>query len=324
MKDHLRYSQSIFWLCLLFVIALNGCATSETPVPSLTDTSLPPTDTPIPTNTSSPTVMLSPSHTPTSTITRTPWPTIPITFTPLPTIPPDEALKIILAIYENNGGCELPCWWGITPGETSWQEVHERFSPLLRIGGPFLQRGAHYSFLLDVPNNVDPSGYGFFSANLYFEGDIIQEIIVRALLVTPYFDDSMSGLLAKFGKPAEIWLAVDLETVDFIPSYWLVLFYPQHGITVSMLSSAEKTDNAISLCPQRIYGFNSLRPGLILWPPQEPRSFKEFYYLDNPEDYFLLEEYPTDMDTQTYYETYLDPDTEACFEIDITDLPWNR
>ncbi|MCP4538783.1 MAG: hypothetical protein GY832_16745 [Chloroflexi bacterium] len=26
-------------------------------------------------------------------------------------------------MLETNGGCDLPCWWGVTPGQSEWQTV---------------------------------------------------------------------------------------------------------------------------------------------------------------------------------------------------------
>jgi hypothetical protein len=40
---------------------------------------------------------------------------------PLPTLSPVEAKAFVLELTQNNGGCELPCFWGFTPGQTKWQ-----------------------------------------------------------------------------------------------------------------------------------------------------------------------------------------------------------
>jgi hypothetical protein len=44
-------------------------------------------------------------------------------FTPLPTLLVDEQESYIKEFLEANMDCQLPCWWGITPGKTSWQET---------------------------------------------------------------------------------------------------------------------------------------------------------------------------------------------------------
>ena len=60
---------------------------------------------------------------PTSTVTASPRPTFTITLTPLPTIPKDKILAKLDQLYLYNNGCKLPCWWGITPGITTWSDA---------------------------------------------------------------------------------------------------------------------------------------------------------------------------------------------------------
>lgn len=43
-------------------------------------------------------------------------------FTPLPTLLVDEQESYIKEFLEAKTDCQLPCWWGITPGKTSWQD----------------------------------------------------------------------------------------------------------------------------------------------------------------------------------------------------------
>ncbi|MDH5508414.1 MAG: hypothetical protein OEZ02_14425, partial [Anaerolineae bacterium] len=73
---------------------------------------------------------------PSTTITSSVIPTATVSafhmprWTPWPKLPTEEILQAALTIYENNGGCQFPCVWGVTPGQTSLRSVHERFSPL--------------------------------------------------------------------------------------------------------------------------------------------------------------------------------------------------
>ncbi len=103
--------------------------------------------------------------------------------------------------------------------------------------------------------------------------------------------------------------------------YELVLFYPQQAIMLNTFSIAEGiVDNKIEICPNRKnvpdYLFSQY---LYLWSPEEEKSFQDFdinFGID-PYTFKLLEDLTTEIDTQTFYETYLDPNTNACFEIDM-------
>ena len=92
---------------------------STTPTASTTPT-LTATSTPLPTATPTPTATTTPSPSP----TPTPFPTL----TPLPTIPPEQRGQTYADLMSNNGGCELPCWWGFEMGVTSLDEVRQFYT----------------------------------------------------------------------------------------------------------------------------------------------------------------------------------------------------
>ncbi len=88
-----------------------------TSMPSLTSyptSTLAPSFTPLPSNTHIPTRTQTPNIT--NTPSATPWPL-------------KYAEKRLLEFYKTNGNCRLPCWWGITPGETSYAEIKSFFAP---------------------------------------------------------------------------------------------------------------------------------------------------------------------------------------------------
>jgi hypothetical protein len=57
-----------------------------------------------------------------------------LTSTLFPTLPAEEMDETIQALIATNGGCFLPCWWGITPGVTSWDDANHfllQFNPVI-------------------------------------------------------------------------------------------------------------------------------------------------------------------------------------------------
>jgi hypothetical protein len=74
-----------------------------------------------------PTQTVAPTPRPTNTPTFTPT----LTWTPLPTLPSQQTRAKIEELLETNGGCELPCWWGITPNETAWPETLHFLRPYI-------------------------------------------------------------------------------------------------------------------------------------------------------------------------------------------------
>jgi hypothetical protein len=60
----------------------------------------------------------SPSQIPATTLTSTPVSTLPI----------DEAYNRIYKLVNYNSDCRLPCWMGITPGQSTLSDVQEQLT----------------------------------------------------------------------------------------------------------------------------------------------------------------------------------------------------
>jgi hypothetical protein len=269
-----------------------------------------------------------------STNTRLPTdslpPTATLTWTPIPTLPPHQVEETVRGLYENNGGCELPCWWGITPSETGLQEGFQILSPLGLVHGPFLRAAiAHYEFKYPVPRELDPSGVfqGIFTPGIYVKGGTIIAININAGWVSRNFDYSLAGILKAYGSPDEIWLKLTPESMDQ-PRYTIELFYGGKGMEFSANGMATVQGNIFTVCPQD-FRLDIYPPGVLLWHPSDEITFKnrgevlagggilstEF------EDYLLLDDISNNFSTRLFYETYLDPHSTTCYEIDLSKLP---
>ena len=111
----------LFFL-LIFILALAGCTpVSPTIQPTQvmllpSPTSLPATDTVTPTSTQAP------------TDTETPSPTI--TQTPPATLGPESVKETMQPLLQNPMNCHTPCFWGIIPQKTRFDEIRIFFSRL--------------------------------------------------------------------------------------------------------------------------------------------------------------------------------------------------
>ena len=147
-------------------------------------------------------------------------PTFP--FTPMPTfIHPLETMK---ELYRTNGGCQLPCWWGIHPGLTTWPQVRQlldRFGErYVYIGDfdPYYPRPGITGRYTVSLSQIPPSDDGLM-ANFDLGEDIIQIItleegIIKLARWTPRY------MLSAFGAP-EVLVA---------PSGILLMYFESYGI----------------------------------------------------------------------------------------------
>jgi hypothetical protein len=300
-------------IILLLTLLFSACTTAPapTPTPSPTQT-VPPTNTATPlqptaTSTQSPTLTSTPTITSTPTQTPTLSPTPTETF--LPTLSPEEEHEL----FNTNGGCQFPCWWGIIPGQTRFKDIFKilRFSKnVTRYRGKDNQ--FYYWISFDVPETIKSNG--FFEFQLLVHEEIIQSYYSQYDWRSE-LDYSLSGMLNIHGPPAEVWLNATPIMMDDQPRYTYVLFYPEQGIMTAREFFAEIKDGVLEMCPNDYVNTPSF---LWLWSPTSEMSFFDnadgklinFYPGSNIE-YFLLEDV-TNMNVETFYITYLDPDTDEC------------
>lgn len=250
------------------------------------------------------------------TLTSTPIPPTP-TRTLMPTLNSTVGFNTLMSYYENNGGCQLPCWWGITPGKTTWDEARSKLSIISSEMGPFIKAGLPaYDYSFDVPMNVDPLGLGFFEPRLWVDHNTIYGINLNTGWIQKGVDYSLSFVLKEFGKPNEIW--IDLETdVQDKPHYELDLFYPFLGLLFNSTGDGEFIGSGVEICPQ---GFRrGLFPAAVtLFPPRVEISYVElknllFDWSANEFDFIKLISISDGFDETEFYQTYQDPNTNICF-----------
>ena len=234
--------------------------------------------------------------------------------TPLPTLLPEDAEELVLQLIETNGNCQLPCWWGwIVPGKTRWEDVNrflQTFATKVRLAreknGLFLY-GAYFA----VPDTIDKSKELIASID-------VRDGIVEQLLVGQLY--SLTDLLQENGKPTEIRLEISDDTFEaFSPwgRFTITLFWRDKGILAVYTGRVEKSD-PLYLCMNKI---DKTTPSFWLWNPTRQRTMEEVggeLLFGTPPflpEFHLLQEV-IDIDIETFYQTYSNPDNmNQCFEI---------
>lgn len=183
------------WIVLCFFLV--GCGVTTTATATV------PTQTFVPllVLTETPTIIPKPTSTstipPTSSVTPTQSITPSASLTPLPTYSAHDSTVKIHQLLLNNGGCRLPCFWGIIPGQTTIEEFQQ--------------------FVNQFPNNAewmehDPGFYTFFyapptrpsSATAIFFDD---KKIIRAIgikLETASHSFPLTRLLSEYHMPDKV------------------------------------------------------------------------------------------------------------------------
>jgi len=298
-----------FLILAVFLIA--NCA-PQAPAETLNTA----TSTPQLTRTLTPTTIPSETATLTHTPTSTPIPIPTIAWTPLPTLSVQEKHTKIQDLLETNGGCELPCWWGITPNKTTWAETLHFLSSFMS----YMKQGH--------PREVSQNGklYIYQLTNIYFltpheEESVIwfaaQGEIVLGMSVFPPATDykyQLHQLLSLLGIPREIYIVA--KSTSLWPELLdakIILDYSHIGVWAAYNYSSYENDEKLFICPQPV------GPELLLNDPTISSSYmmpKE-ELVDTLGDHGasprIIEE-ATNMTIDSFYNTFIDPASKACLE----------
>jgi hypothetical protein len=160
----------------------------------------------------------------TATFTPLPTATIIPMQTPLPTLNSQNPSLTVKGLLETITNCVLPCWWGVVPGKTYWEDA---YNSLLPIANNIYESTPGNSELMTVamffpaPN---PSP-GEFRQVFHIKNDIVERIEILPQHFSKY--SLPRGLLQEFGNPEKIFLGGSIEQPQ---SFQLILYYPNRGI----------------------------------------------------------------------------------------------
>jgi len=271
-----------------------------------------------------------PSATPTSTVLPSPTPTIqpttPVpTFTvqptptetpvPIPTVEDMEVTQQVLWLFETNNGCQLPCWWGITPGQTTWQTAREFLGEFDFdiYEFPRDSGSTYYGVIIPIPVE-EFFGYEW-ELGISARNGVVEKIFANVFIENPPQGNlapyALSSFLTTYGAPSEVWLFTYSSPYvgDELP-FVATLFYAEQGIAALFGINGERQGEIVQGCIQdEPVSFLSLwSPDLNLTFEQVTNGTSELEW-----DYLSLEE-STEMNVITFYETFRNPDNITCLK----------
>jgi hypothetical protein len=103
-------------------------------------------------------------------------------------------------LITTNGGCQLPCWWGIMPGETTWAEAKAFARPFALFVSSPLRDDDYVHYDVYFPISESDRLIGNMLVTFYTgKSDQVVEMIVAGK------ESSLENILETFGKPDQIW-----------------------------------------------------------------------------------------------------------------------
>jgi hypothetical protein len=311
-------------------------------LPGILDTTLPPT-TDLSSNSGRPTETPTPKASETMVASMTlPTRTVELTrlltftytptphWTPLPKLDQSARRQLILDLLNNNAGCRLPCWWGITPGETSWAQAEhflESFAEKIYevpkdektnlLGERSLTLHLYaVEYETPDPESLVFTGTRFGVIGIGVENGLVSYITSGDASFAQYNNTPhylLPHLLEIYGVPTEVIVYVETGGADLM-EFWIGAMYEQ-GIIAQYDYDLNWADGQYRACPQYV------EPSLSLWAPNDQQLLAMFVGDMKRHLGSVTLQQATGMNLETFYETFKNPDNTTCLYSPMTLWP---
>jgi hypothetical protein len=249
--------------------------------------------------------------------------------TTVPTLAAEKARTKLLDLLAMNGGCRLPCFWGITPGKSSYQDVQAILVALSSLSHSLHLNPSGASDITPRLTEGDLEIYNR-AAFLTSEKDVVYRIAFNAEAHRPlpeggyidvfnskFFGEktsaySLSHVLAEQGVPASVMIqtAGGPLTRGGTGGFDILLLYPDQGILVNYTTQMQMDGTYVRGCPSNAH------VEMELYPPGNSDSFfehlKQTDWAVRFSGYQALEEV-TSMSPKEFYEIFRQP-SDRCIE----------
>ena len=196
------------------------------------------------------TASISSTPEPTTALTKTPTllptSTLSPSWTPLPTLPANDADQQFRSWMYGAPDCLFPCWAGITPGETTWEEAIHLLTPVieLHITKDVLRcrfgECKNFTWQYQIK-------YNLFSGGMYNKENIIYSIFIE--VDQPPQELSLQKVFEKYGIPKNIFIITSPHGLaGDPPMFYLYVLYPKNRFVIKYRWKAQITERNILAC----------------------------------------------------------------------------
>lgn len=251
--------------------------------------------------------------------TASPTPTTTLS----PTLTEREREDRVLEWLETNAGCELPCWWGIMPGVTTWDETQHL---LQSVGVRIFSEKKSDGTIVHETGGFDFDERSIYNGVTFVErAGVVDTIIIDAEahlnpegFQSAWIRYSPQNILKQYGIPSRVMIqsASSMPVDEAKPrvGYGLWLIYDHLGFLIGY-SGVTKYEPIYHICPsfEGPEGIASLDAFLQSPDGQLPldkaiRSYKLF------PSYFHTFEEASGLSIDEFYARFTQSKTPACFD----------
>jgi hypothetical protein len=209
-------------------------------------------------------------------------------------------------LLQSNGDCQLPCWWGIVPGETDWASAEAFLAPYsLQIAPYEREEYMYYTAYLVVPEQISERPV---TNDFAVWGNTVQLVSAAGQTGASF---TPVTILQEYGAPDQIWLQTANSPREGILTFATSLVYLKQGFLLIYGSSGNVEGTDITTCIS-----NTNAPlGLLTWGPKLDLSYVDAMAIGAntsvvTDDIDL--ETATGLSVQEFYDNFSVEGSEVC------------
>jgi len=241
-----------------------------------------------------------------------------------PTLTLEEREQVVRNLLLSKDKCSLPCWWGVLPGKTLWDQA----KPGLEKNGLILS-----SFHLPLDTRI---GYGAGLNNVFGEGVhlnlnyLVENNLIDAITLEAYGNDlpklydifqaySPEEVIKEYGKPSRVWIDSVYQGTSSVRDYGIWLFYDDLGVLLKY-GGTTSFRPMYEICPGFDENSGIEKISIYIKSKGSPIPLENYGgYLSDAKAYFHpIQDFGMAVDD---FDKLVLNDSPQCFEIDSTKFP---
>jgi hypothetical protein len=237
-----------------------------------------------------------------------------------PTLTASEREFEVRELLRTNAGCELPCWWGIEPGKSTWEEVQSYLQSV----------GARYSAATESGDEIIYGAGGFDLMDLMVLNRIgfqVKDSLIDVIRIDAYgehnlveFQDiwtrfSPESILTNFGPPSRIMIESDFSGPRMTDraGYGLWFWYDNEGFVVQY-SDLVDLRPPVLVCPTFRDNSEIYHLSIYMQSADNPRKLESITYFNEYRENFISLEEALGISVEEFSSRMLGSDVDRCFE----------
>ncbi|HCB01270.1 MAG TPA: hypothetical protein DEP19_02710 [Anaerolineae bacterium] len=187
------------------------------------------------------------------------------TQTPIPSLSVEDAEARVLEFLKTNTGCVLPCWWGITPGITTSDEISSILESFLGLvvsevryefsesGGSLLMRPLSNGIRVGIQYLIHENAISMIYVKTEMTENTYDLVYADSFYQEVMSEYTLEVILTRYGKPNQILVRSFSDLAGHFNPFQTLLYYPDKGIVVQYFSPngliTENDEFILPTCP---------------------------------------------------------------------------